>query len=141
MWAVRRTLGRVKKWLIGTVVGAGALVIAGGATAAAVVGNTPAPEPTVAVQTQAPVVTPTPTSTPVVTPAPVEVAVPVPEPVQEVVPEPEPAPVEPVYCPEGTVAGGVDDYGNEFNCYTLNDGGEVCGGYNDANECILWYKP
>lgn len=76
--------------------------------------------------------TPTPTPTPTVEP-PVVVEPPP-------APEPEPAP-EPVRCPDGTVAGAVDAYGNESACQPLNDSGEQCVAYDDANNCTQWYKP
>jgi hypothetical protein len=77
----------------------------------------------------------TPTPTPSAE-AVIEVA---PEPVIEQT-APEPAP-DPVLCPEGTIAGAVDDYGNESSCYELSDDGEQCVEYNDANECTAWYRP
>lgn len=66
-----------------------------------------------------------------------------PVPVVEVAPAPEPEPVAPsiTYCPSGTVAGAVDEAGNESNCYTLNDEGQQCVAYDDANNCTQWYKP
>lgn len=125
----------MKRWLIGGIAGGGALVLAAGATAFALSGQASAPEPTITpvvqvIETPAPKVTPTPTPV-------VEVAVPVVPVIEEIAPPP-PAPE---LCPSGTIAGGVDDAGNEFNCYELNENAEVCGGYDDANNCTLWYRP
>lgn len=45
------------------------------------------------------------------------------------------------YCPSGTVAGAVDSYGNESNCYETNNSGQTCAAYDDANNCTAWYQP
>ena len=44
-------------------------------------------------------------------------------------------------CPAGSVAGSVDDNGNESNCRGENGNGEVCQAYDDANNCTAWGKP
>lgn len=46
----------------------------------------------------------------------------------------------PVQCPGGTIAGAVDDYGNESNCQPTSNG-QPCVEYNEANQCVAWYKP
>lgn len=51
-----------------------------------------------------------------------------------------PVPVGPVKCPAGTKAGQVDGAGNETNCQTTHNG-QPCVEYNDANQCVAWYKP
>jgi len=73
-----------------------------------------------------------------VAPAPVVAAEPAPV-VEEAPVAPEPS--GPTLCPEGTVAGAVDDAGNESYCQPLNDQGQECNQWNDANECVGWYKP
>lgn len=47
----------------------------------------------------------------------------------------------PALCPPGTAAGAVDAAGNESACYELNDEGQGCVAYDDANNCTQWYKP
>lgn len=44
-------------------------------------------------------------------------------------------------CPAGTKAGEVHDDGTEGSCSPTNQQGQPCVAYNDANECIAWYKP
>ena len=110
------------------------MVIAAGATAFALGGQTPAPEPTPTV-VQIAEVTPAPKATPTPTPEPVvEVAVPAPEPVQVEVPP------QPVLCPEGTIANHVDEYGNESNCHDLNDQGQQCVKYGEGDQCVAWLE-
>jgi len=112
-------------WITGAAL-AGALLIGGGAALTATAMNEPVPTPT---PTVTPTVTPTPTPTPT------------PEPIVEPAPEPVVEPPAPVLCPEGTIAGQVDEVGNESYCQALNDEGQQCVEYNDANECTAWYKP
>ncbi len=102
-----------------------------GGTAYGITANTPAPtpEPTkvssviekVGDETPSSVLTPTPT-------------------VAVVVVEPAPAPVDPSKCPSGTVAGAVDEAGNESACYETNNG-QQCVAYDDNNNCTQYYKP
>lgn len=54
---------------------------------------------------------------------------------------PPPPPPAPVKCPAGTTPGAVDAAGNESACQDLNNNGQQCVAYNDANECTQWYKP
>lgn len=49
-------------------------------------------------------------------------------------------PVQHIFCPSGTIAGAVDDNGNESNCQPLNDQGQQCVEYSDANECVAWLQ-
>lgn len=51
------------------------------------------------------------------------------------------SPSGPTLCPEGTVAGAVDEAGNESACYETNDDGQQCVAYDDANNCTQYYKP
>ncbi len=125
----------MKRWLIGVIAGGAAVVLAGGATAFAMNGQTAVPEPTptvvaVVIETPKPV-TPTPTPEPVV-----EVAVPV-VPVLEEVPPPPPAPE---LCPSGTIAQHVDEFGNESNCHELNDQGQQCVKYGENDQCVAWLE-
>jgi PKD repeat protein len=54
---------------------------------------------------------------------------------------PPPPPPTPTKCPAGTTPGAVDAEGNESACQDLNNAGQQCVAYNDANECTQWYKP
>jgi len=131
----------MKKSTIGTIASVGAVLLIGAGTLvginAAQGGFTPEPSLTpasIVEESTTPTPTPTPTVTPTPEPAPVVEAPPAP-------PEPEPAPVEPTYCPEGTVAGAVDEYGNESACYETDDGGQPCVEYDANNNCTAYYKP
>lgn len=96
---------------------------------------TPEPQPTPAEEVVEETPTPTPTPTETHTPTPE------PEPVVEQPPAPAPPPADPTKCPSGTTPGAVDDAGNESNCQPLNNQGQECVEYNDANQCVTWYRP
>lgn len=124
----------VKGRTVAITVAAVAVLGLGGVWAANATGifERPAPEPTAVVQNE-PTATPTATVTPTPTPTPV---------VQPPVEAPaEPAAPEIVLCPEGTVAGAVDELGNESACYETNEEGQQCIAYDDANNCTQYYKP
>lgn len=108
---------------------AGAALVTGSGVGVAVA-NAPAVEPPQTGQRAFTVqdVKPTPE------PTPIEVVVEAPAPVVEA---PAPAPGR---CPVGTTAGQVDEAGNETNCQATNNG-QPCVEYNDANQCVAWYKP
>jgi len=129
----------MKTWKIASLVAAGVLVVGGGAFGVAALasnGQAPVVVPTPAATVQAEVVE-IPTPTPTHTAGSDSVAVVVEEAPQEIAP---PAPAGPVLCPEGTWANAVDEFGNESNCQSMNDDGQMCVGYDDAGNCTLWYR-
>ena len=116
----RRTVSRMKRWLIGGIAGGGALVLAAGATAFALGGQSSVqpPTPTVQIAEVSPAPRATPTPTPTLGPV-VEVAIPEPVVDEPVVDEPvyvEPEPAGPVLCPSGTSANANDGY-NDISCF------------------------
>lgn len=128
----------MNRWLIGGVAGGAALLLAGGAVALTVSAQPNDPPAVTAITTPTPRVTHPPEPTPTATPEPaVEAVVVAPAVPVEVTP---PEPVGPVLCPEGTWANSVDEFGNESNCQALNDEGQRCVGYDDANNCTMWYR-
>lgn len=113
----------------------GALLIAASVFSASAIGTSgQAPEPAAStVELNGPTIAPE-------TQSPSEPVAPITEPATVTV-EPAPAPVTPTLCPEGTTAGAVDNAGNESNCQNLGPSGQPCVEYNDANQCVAWYKP